>query len=222
MKDLGTLGGPGSGAYAINNAGHVAGLSLVQMGSSFESHAFFYADGTMVDIGTLGGTDSEATAINDFDQMVGYSKINGEEPTWDAFLFTDGGMIDIENLGGTSSFTTAINNNGQVVGYGQLPDGFTNHAFLYADGALTDLNDLLPNGSGWVLGEALGINDSGQIVGIGSINGQGHAFLMTLDGGGCPRAPHGNPGFQGTITGLDLTFNNPENITTISIPILKT
>jgi hypothetical protein len=34
-------------------------------------------------------------------------------------------------------------------------------------------------GSGWVLSKASGINDLGQIVGAGSINGQTHAFLMT-------------------------------------------
>ena len=44
---------------------------------------------------------------------------------------------------------------------------------------MIDLNTLLPTGSGWELAGAYGINDLGQIVGSGSINGQGHAFLMT-------------------------------------------
>jgi hypothetical protein len=34
--------------------------------------------------------------------------------------------------------------------------------------------------SGWLLGYAEGINDSGQIAGTGTIGGQQHAFLITL------------------------------------------
>jgi probable HAF family extracellular repeat protein len=44
---------------------------------------------------------------------------------------------------------------------------------------MTDLNDLLPNGSGWTLAEATAINNSGQVVGVGVHNGQNHAFLLT-------------------------------------------
>ena len=35
------------------------------------------------------------------------------------------------------------------------------------------------SGSSWYLEEAQGINDLGQIVGSGTINGQNHAYLMT-------------------------------------------
>src|SRR5262249_9152772 len=61
--------------------------------------------------------------------------------------------------------------------------------FLYSDGALADLNDLLPDGSGWTITEAYGINDAGQIAGAGfNPEGQSHAFVLTPDGGR-PRAP---------------------------------
>jgi hypothetical protein len=36
---------------------------------------------------------------------------------------------------------------------------------------MTDLNSLLPTGSRWQLVDAYAINDSGQIVGYGNING---------------------------------------------------
>jgi hypothetical protein len=44
---------------------------------------------------------------------------------------------------------------------------------------MTDLNELLPAGSGWVLTSASGISDGGQIVGTGTLNGMTKAFLLT-------------------------------------------
>ena len=58
-------------------------------------------------------------------------------------------------------------------------------------GGLRDLNDLIPPNSGWVLKEARDINNSGDIVGYGSINGVNHAFLLErFDGGFAVRLPN--------------------------------
>ena len=52
------------------------------------------------------------------------------------------------------------------------------HAFLYNNGTMTDLNSLIP--SGWILEVANAINDNGQIVGQGiNSQGQSDAFLLT-------------------------------------------
>lgn len=48
---------------------------------------------------------------------------------------------------------------------------------------MIDLNTLLPNGSGWLLQEAIGINDSGQITGYGLYNGTEEAFLLNTASG---------------------------------------
>ncbi len=54
------------------------------------------------------------------------------------------------------------------------------HAFLsHGSGPIEDLNDLIPSGSGWTLEQANCVNDNGQIVGLGSIGGHTHAFLLT-------------------------------------------
>ncbi|MBV9274591.1 MAG: hypothetical protein JO333_11905, partial [Verrucomicrobia bacterium] len=53
------------------------------------------------------------------------------------------------------------------------------HAFLYTAGTVQDLNNLLATNPGWILQTATGINNAGQIVGYGTINGQIHAFLLT-------------------------------------------
>jgi hypothetical protein len=54
-------------------------------------------------------------------------------------------------------------------------------AFIYKDGTLRDLNELIPSSDGWVLDEAYDINESGQIVGYGRKDGtyQRRAFLLT-------------------------------------------
>jgi probable HAF family extracellular repeat protein len=52
---------------------------------------------------------------------------------------------------------------------------------------MTDLNSFLPANSGWRLEDATAINDLGQIVGEGTINGQHHAFLLnTADSSATP------------------------------------
>ena len=87
-------------------------------------------------------------------------------------------MTDLGSLliGGNSR-AYDINNLGQVVGSSGHP------GFLWQDGVMTDLNDLIPPGAGWDIRVARAINDSGQIAGYGYVDlGQGdrtHAFVMT-------------------------------------------
>jgi probable HAF family extracellular repeat protein len=44
---------------------------------------------------------------------------------------------------------------------------------------MLDLNNLIPANSGRLLQGAYAINDQGQIVGFGTLNGQAEAFLLT-------------------------------------------
>ena len=53
---------------------------------------------------------------------------------------------------------------------------------MWQNGAITDLNSLLPANSGWVLEEADGIDANGDIFGIGTLNGVGAEFLLTPEG----------------------------------------
>src|SRR5260370_690276 len=96
IKDLGTLGGDRSFAFAINNRGQIVGESITASGNG---HAFLFEDGVMVDLGTLpGGTTSFAFGINNRGQVVG--EATTASGARHAFLFDDGVMVDLGTLPG--------------------------------------------------------------------------------------------------------------------------
>jgi probable HAF family extracellular repeat protein len=166
MTDLGTLPGQISTlAFAINSSGQIIGES--------GNRAFLYSNGLMIDLGLVHVSD-----INASGQIVGRNG-NG------AFLYRNGATTMLGTIpGGISSAAYGINDLGQVVGTSYHPASGS-RAFLYDNGVMTDLNSLIPSSSGWVLGEADDINNAGQIIGSGTINGQGSWFLLTPQSGGC-------------------------------------
>lgn len=179
FTNLGTLGGTPGSALGINSSGQVVGNSGIASGYY---HAFLYSNGQMNDIGTFGG-DSFANAINDAGQIVGYSQ--GYANTGyqsHALLYSGGSLTDLGSFGG-SSIANSINSAGQIVGTSTTTTG-SSVAFLYQNGAMTNLNDLMPCCNGWSLYQASDINDSGQIVGnaYNFNDGQTHAFLLTPTG----------------------------------------
>ncbi len=188
MTDLGTIGGPYSIANGINNNGQVVGASNDAYGYSPE--AILYSNGTMTEFNMLSDywPYTELSGINDSGQLAGnteaqvwaYNSITNDYNyfyTRHACLYSNGSMIDLGILGGNplySSYAYGINNKGQVVGFSEGVG-----PFLYSGEGIMDLNTLLATDSGWRLDGARAINDLGQIVGNGWINGQNHAFLMT-------------------------------------------
>ena len=125
----------------------------------------------MTDLGSFGGELSRSTAINNSGQAVGYSYTAGNAAIH-AFLYDSRGMVDIGTLGGNQSYAIDINNAMQVVG------NSNGRAFLYSDGAMYDLNDLVDSSAGWLLSDAGGINDAGQIAVVGFVNGRNHVLLL--------------------------------------------
>jgi probable HAF family extracellular repeat protein len=172
MTDLGTLGGPSSYAAALNDVGQIVGASLTADGVC---HAFLYDNGTMTDLGTLADTAAPPapTATPAADDEATEAGDAGE-------AHCDGGW----HHHAPQSHAYAINSQGQIVGdsdatpTGEHCDG--PHAFLYENGTILDLNDLIPADSGWTLSRAFALNDSGAIVGAG-INPDGtiHGYLLT-------------------------------------------
>jgi probable HAF family extracellular repeat protein len=163
VTDLGTLpGGTGSSATAINASGQVVGDSTFA-GTGLD-HAFLYSNGALQDLGTLGGANnfSSANAINAAGEVVGQSSTPGGA---DAFLYKNGTMYDLGTLPGPQeSSATGINDEGDIVGESLDKNTQRFAAFLYADGTMYNLNDLLANGQGYLVTQATGINNAGQII----------------------------------------------------------
>jgi probable HAF family extracellular repeat protein len=175
--DLGTFGGWSSEGFGINEAGDAVGWAD---GPDGLRKAFLYRDGTMTDLtGLLGGVGSSAAiAINNRGQIIGSAWEIGP------FLLDGDRLVD---LGEFPMHVSDINDAGQIVGNFYADASNTmRRALLYQDGGMTDLNELIEPGAGWVLEDAIAINEHGQIAGTGMIDGDRRAFLLTPDGVSVP------------------------------------
>jgi uncharacterized membrane protein len=94
------------------------------------------------------------------------------------------GTFYLQLLSGTDTTVSglytanAVNASHVVAGSISLGGGLLHAAIWQPSGTVTDLNTLLPPGSGWTLVNAFGINDNGDIVGIGDYNGVQSGFLL--------------------------------------------
>lgn len=169
VRNIPSFGGDWSIASAINSTGLVAGTSALTTEPIFAPyHAFVYQDRVMRDIGTLGGLYSEARDINDAGQVAGYSSLTTDDASnQHPFLYHGSVMSDLGSLGGANARGLGVNNAGQVVGASEWstePQELFEHAFLYANNAMVDLNGLIDPAGGWTLTAAQDINEAGQIL----------------------------------------------------------
>jgi probable HAF family extracellular repeat protein len=188
MQDLGTLGDDdtfecfGTG---INDAGVVVGYTVFAA-IGLLHHAFVLRDGRIEDLGVIGGDNSQAFAINVHGDITG-ATTTAPATEMSAFLYSQGVMRSIGPAGSTGR---GINASRWVVGElrscNVVGDDPEIHGFLYDGRSLHDLNGLLDDsGKGWVVNNANGINDAGQIVGTarapGPVTsvGNDHAVLLT-------------------------------------------
>ena len=175
FTDIGaTSGATSTTAFSINASGQVAGY-----GSSNTSNrgAFFYDNNSFIFFEPQGiGRD-----INNLGQVVG--GIGGsDDGSGRAFLFSNGTKTDLGTLNGwIYAKANAINNAGKIVGVSGPNFLFSSgdRAFIYSGGVMQDLNALVAAVPGRELTSAIDINDAGQIVVQGKVNGEDHGFLLT-------------------------------------------
>lgn len=168
---IGSLGGGGTEATALNDRGQVVGASR---NAQQQTHAFLWTDGEMTDLGTLGGNSSRATDVDSEGRVVGDAQTASGDTH--AFFWSCGEMTDLGTLGGTTSHAVAINAQGWIVGDARTASGET-HAFLWKHGKMHDLGTL-----GGVSSTAVGINARGEIAGNSlTKDGNEHAFFWADD-----------------------------------------
>src|SRR5688572_31374544 len=177
VRELAPLGGDStSAATAINNEGQAVGISGrcdQAVGRFSAQHAVLWEkNGKPIEIPNLGGTTWHTPMdINERGDVVGFSNPQGAgDPEGDfiaqAFLWTYGaptatpiGTLDGDPL----SQAHAINAHGQVVGVSFGTPGVGARAFIYQNGVLADLNDIIDSDDTFI--SAQDINDAGQITG---------------------------------------------------------
>lgn len=223
-SDLGTIAGTSAStgrAWAINEDGVVVGLSH---NSSGTSQATLWNAGSITNLTSLGdGTRfSQAYELNKHLQVVGSSSTGqtvGEligtasgTLVTRAFHWQEGVMTELPpfdlytptNDGPTTNYHSVamdINDAGVIVGNSQRIAGSGAVATLWKHGVPIDLNTFLPEGSGWILRSAEGINENGDIVGFGTFDGVSRAFLLQkVPDVPAPTAPV-SPDASGRLTG---------------------
>lgn len=180
MEDLGALFQT-SRACAINDEEVIVGTSRV---NAFSSHAVRWVNGIIQDLGTINGLGSwsDAHAINNEGIIAGYANYNLNIGLYHAFLWDPvvGEMQDLGTIDTTwcaNSYALGINQHDFIIGRSEVAS-YPDHAFLWWQGIMTDLNQLIPPHFDWVLIEADNINNQGQIIGSGESNNQDRLFLL--------------------------------------------
>lgn len=186
--DLGVLTeGLNTYARGINNLQEIVGYGSI---SNSIPRGLLWRDGEMTVLPMLdGATKSSAYKINDDGAIVGHMKV--AEGNWHPVIWfsEDYPDITIIDLGVPEEFSSGtnynLNNVGQVVGWYLAYCGEEDYCpfpFIWQNGELKMLDDLIPPDSGWDLRFAVAINDLGQIVGRGLPPGGDpearHAFLL--------------------------------------------
>jgi uncharacterized membrane protein len=187
---IGHFGVSDTAANDINNNGVAVGYAYTQAWAGeplypmafYGSHAVMWNGTTSVDLHPQSAQSSQANAINDAGSIVG--SVDGDAALWSGGTLTklgQGVAIDINNNGviaGTVNDHAVIWNGNvlTILGEGtaaainavsQVVGSANGHAFLWDGGQAIDLNNFLSvatRNAGWILEQAVGINDLGWIV----------------------------------------------------------
>jgi probable HAF family extracellular repeat protein len=183
MTDLGPPGAYQATAYAINTSGQVVGTYALNSGAS---GTFLYTDGMMTILPSPPGPSSigYGSAINDKGEIAGYLFV---AESYHAAKFSNGVWTDLGEIPGAAyNVALGINLSGQIVGTARFPSTYKpfragKHVpFIAAAGGLVDLNTLISPGTGFILTDAVAINESGQIFCDGTnASGNEHAVLLS-------------------------------------------
>ncbi len=166
----------GSRCIAINDIGTIAGDGLDDRGK----RVFFELKNGYLRILKLrpGYVADQVADIDEKDEVIG-GCVRSSTPKrgeYRSLLWRKGESFDLDTSLGSNSHMNAINRSGLAVGSSDSPRG--PRATLWENGKLFDLNNNI-NKSGWVLTEAVDINNNGHILCHGTFYGrEGYCLLV--------------------------------------------
>jgi probable HAF family extracellular repeat protein len=182
MVDLGPPGAFQASAVAINDSGEIVGNYYTAPGNA---GAFLYANGKFTNLGVPpGASATSAFAINSTGQVVGAIYLSG---TVHAGMSSNGAWTDLGGVTGAATHATGINTAGEVVGTAIFPQTSYHPpkpgkhvGLIFRAGAVIDLNTLIPPNSGFIITDAIAINDAGEVLGNATnTSGSKRAVLLT-------------------------------------------
>lgn len=178
LVSLGDLGGGISYPWGINNLGLIVGSSALPGGPM---HACYFTTNGPVDLNVAYASNNitllSAEAVNNQLAITGWATTN---TSIQPFLIDTNGLtlLPIPN-GGSNAYSLAINSAETIVGSLDSTNG--SRAALWQNGTGYDLNSLVDQSliaNGWSLASAFGLNDIGNIVGVGSYNNNPKSFVL--------------------------------------------
>ena len=160
----------GGSASSINNAGQVVGQ--FQVSGLWQDFTYQPGqngqNGTFTNIGAFGGRYANgAPFVNNSGQIAGNASMFGNVGTQGFISNFNGtstiniGMLGLQN-GQATTYVYGLNDSGAAVGFSYTSTG-AEHAFIYQNGTMTDLNSLLPNSTSSM---AKAINANGDVAGL--------------------------------------------------------
>lgn len=167
--DLGVMNGPNSFANDISDTRYVVGWT----GVTIEREAFSWFRNETRILGPVpGGTTSSLNATNDFGDAVGggemdprkFPDIFSQPALWSDSRWSLLGLLDRCDAGGARD----INNNMTVVGgCGILDQNGSSRGWIWHDGEIVELNNLLVSDAEVFVQSGRGINEAGVVLGNG-------------------------------------------------------
>jgi len=143
----------------LNDLGAVVGLDN-------RESLLLLRQGQLIKLGSLGGRMVRACDINNRNHVVGISSTRSQDLIGRA-------------MGSYQGIVRKWGKLGDILVAMAPGEPRSVEPFLWEDGTMLKLNDLIPEDSGWVLDSAISINDLDQIVGYGTFHGGYRGFLLT-------------------------------------------
>lgn len=166
-----TLIGSQGRAYGINASGQTAG----SIDDGTVKAVFWDDDGALRSLHKEGSSFSEAYGLNNATWIVGTYLPDGAGKTAASSMIRKSDEL----RAGLEAQSAAKGKDGSQYSEALSAGSADMRAFLWQGDNIFDLNEFIDEASGWVLLEARAINNAAQITGVGLLNGERRAFLLS-------------------------------------------